>query len=354
MSQKNKSLGRVGMPFGERIAFTRTIHVMLKSGLPLTEALRTFEEQTQKKLRPLIHAIREAVEGGMPLSKVLAGYPKAFPEIYTRLIQAGEVSGRMEETLQQIVIQLRASLSLRNKVRNALAYPSVIVFAMLGIGTILVVVVLPRMVDLYTGSNFALPWPTRFIIALTGTLTNYWFILIPVVIVCIIGILLFRKTTPGQRFFSKLILRLPIARSVSTRLNNARLLRTFQGFMSTDVPIVQSVFLLATTTKNTEYQDALMNISQKLKEGENIAASFAQYKKLFPPLAIEMLSVGEQSGTLEENLDDLSTFYEEELELELSTITVLIEPILILLIGGAVGVVAFAVIWPMYSLVNQI
>jgi type IV pilus assembly protein PilC len=124
--------------------------------------------------------------------------------------------------------------------------------------------------------------------------------------------------------------------------------------MATDVPIVQSMRLLGTTTKNVIFQNALNTISQNLKEGQGISQSFLQYPKLFPPLVQQMIAVGEQAGTMEENLEDLATFFEEELELELNTLTVLIEPLLILVIGGVVGIVAFAVIWPMYSLVNQI
>lgn len=354
MSPKNKKIRAVSMPISERIAFTRTLHVMLKSGLSLSDALKTFENQTKKNIRPVIQSLREMVEGGMPLSKAMLEYPKTFPQIYVRLIQAGEVSGRMEETLKQVVLQLRAQLSLRNKVRNALAYPSIIVLAMLGIGTILVVVVLPRLVDLYAGSNLNLPWPTRLIIALTEFLQSYWFILIPGLVVGIVFLVLFNRIAPGKRFYSWLMLHVPIAHSLSVKLNNARLLRTLQGFMVTDVPIVQSIKLLGTTTKNIYYQDALNSISQHLKEGQGISQSFGMYAKLFPPLVQEMITVGEQAGTIEENLDDLSTFYEEELELELNTLTTLIEPILILVIGGGIGVVAFAVIWPMYSLVNQI
>lgn len=354
MSPKNKKIKAVKMPMSERIAFTRTMHVMLKSGLSLSDALKTFEDQTKKQLKPVIHAMRELVEGGMPLSKAMLEYPKTFPQIFVRLIQAGEVSGRMEETLKQVVLQLRAQLSLYNKVRNALAYPSIIVLAMVGIGTILVVVVLPRLVDLYAGSNLALPWPTRLIIALTQFLQNYWFFLLPGVIVLVILLILFNRIDQGKRFYSWLMLHVPLAHSLSIKLNNARLLRTLQGFMVTDVPIVQSVKLLGTTTKNVYYQEALTSISQKLKEGAGISQSFGEYPKLFPPLVQEMITVGEQAGTIEENLDDLSTFYEEELELELNTLTTLIEPLLILVIGGGIGVVAFAVIWPMYSLVNQI
>lgn len=354
MSPKNKKAKKVKMPMSERIAFTRTLHVMLKSGLSLSDALKTFEQQTKKNLKPIIFALRELVEGGMPLSKSMLEYPKTFPQIYVRLIQAGEVSGRMEETLEQIVVQLRAQLSLKNKVRNALAYPSIIVLAMIGIGTILVVVVLPRLVELYTGSDLDLPWPTRLIIALTQFLQSYWFILLPGLGMMAVLSVLFNRIDPGKRFYSWLMLHTPITHSLSIKLNNARLLRTLQGFMVTDVPIVQSVKLLGTTTKNVMYQDALNTISQQLKEGQGISQSFALYPKLFPPLVQEMITVGEQAGTIEENLDDLSTFYEEELELELNTLTTLIEPLLILVIGGGIGVVAFAVIWPMYSLVNQI
>lgn len=353
MSPKN-NFKRVRMQLSERIAFTRTLHVMLKSGLSLSDALKTFEKQTSKKIRPLVEQMREEVEGGMPLSKVMQEFPHTFPEIFVRLIQAGEVSGRMEETLEQIVIQLRAQLALHNKIRNALAYPSIILFSMIGIGSILVIVVLPRMVELYAGSNLALPWPTRLVIGITLFLQHYWLYLTPGVALAIFLLIVFNRFPSGKKFFSTLTLHFPIAHGVSLKLNNAHLMRTLQGFMATDVPIVQSMRLLGTTTKNIVYQTALNTIAQKLKEGEGISQSFLAYPKLFPPLVQQMIAVGEQAGTMEENLEDLATFFEEELELELNTLTVLIEPLLILVIGGAVGVVAFAVIWPMYSLVNQI
>lgn len=353
MSPRNK-LKHIGMPLSERIGFTRTLHVMLKSGLSLSDALRTFEQQTPKKIKPLINDMYQQVEGGMPLSKVMQEYPRTFPEIYVRLIQSGEVSGRMEETLKQIVIQLRAQLSLRNKIRNALAYPSVIVMSMLGIGSILVAVVLPRMVELYAGSNLILPWPTRLVLGITLFMQHYWFFVLPGVVILIGSAITFDRFPAGKRVFSFLSLHLPIAHGVSLKYNNAHLLRTLQGFMATDVPIVQSMKLLSTTTKNVIFRDALTTISHNLKEGQGISQSFLAYPKLFPPLVQQMIAVGEQAGTMEDNLKDLATFFEEELELELNTITVLIEPLLILVIGGVVGVVAFAVIWPMYSLVNQI
>lgn len=354
MSPKNRKIKYVHMPLGERIAFTRTIHVMLKSGLALSDALKTFEKQTSKKIQPIITEMREAVEGGMPLSKAMQQYPRTFPEIFVRLFQAGEVSGRMEETLEQIVLQLRAELSLRNKIRNALAYPSIIVISMFGIGTILVTVVLPRLVELYSGGGFVLPWPTRLIIALTKFFQHNYLIVIPSVVGIIIFLIFLKRIPEGKKMYSFLAIHLPIAHSLSLKMNNARLTRMLQGFLATDVPIVQSLHLLATTTKNIIYKDALNSISQNLKEGEGIAQAFSAYPQLFPPLVQQMIAVGEQSGTMEENLDDLATFFEEEVELELNTLTVLIEPSLILVIGGAVGVVAFAVIWPMYALVNQI
>lgn len=353
MSRKN-NLQHVRMQLGERIAFTRTLHVMLKSGLSLSDALKTFEKQSRKQLQPLMNQMREQVEGGMPLSKVMQEFPRTFPEIFVRLIQAGEVSGRMEETLQQVVVQLRAQLALRNKIRNALAYPSVIVMSMIGIGSILVIVVLPRMVELYAGSKLALPWPTRLVIAITLFLQHAWYLVLPGIVLAICLLIVFNRFPAGKKFFSTLTLHFPIARGISIKLNNAHLLRTLQGFMATDVPIVQSMRLLGTTTKNIIFQNALNSIGQNLKEGQGISQSFAGYPKLFPPLVQQMIAVGEQAGTMEENLEDLAGFFEEELELELNTLTVLIEPLLILVIGGAVGVVAFAVIWPMYSLVNQI
>lgn len=354
MSQKNKRIKRVHIPLGERIAFTRTLHVMLKSGLSTADALSTFEKQTTKKIQPVMAAMRERIEGGMPLSKAMQEFPGSFPEIYVRLVQAGEVSGRMEETLEQIVKQLRAQLSLRNKIRNALAYPMIIVLAMIGIGSILLVVVLPRLVELYAGTNLQLPWPTLVIIALTEFFQAYWVIIIPLILLVVLALIVFGRFPLGKKKYSILILHTPIGRSVSIKMNNARLLRSFQGFMATDVPIVQSVKLLSSTTRNVVFKEALITISQQLKEGMGIAQSFGHYPKIFPPLVQQMIAVGEQAGTLEENLEDLADFYEEELELELNTLTVLIEPLLILIIGGAIGVVAFAVIWPMYSLVNQI
>jgi type II secretory pathway component PulF len=345
-----------GVPLTEKIFFIQNLQVMVRTGISLASALRTLAEQTShKRFRFVINDCYTQVEKGTPFARALSRHPNIFPDLMVSMIESGELSGKLEEVLKHVTEQLKKDHELVSKVRGAMMYPSIILVAMGGIGTAMMIFVIPKLLNIFSEFNAELPLPTRVLIA-TSTFTTAHGPLIAVGIIALITSLRLwvKKTVQGKIFVHGLLLRLPIFGPIIKKVNLARISRTFSSLLTTDIPIVQTASITSKTIANIHYRNALIDLSEKLKKGSQVSQTFALYPRLFPPVVSQLARVGEESGSLDHVLGELASFYEEDLDQIMKNLPSIIEPVLILFLGLGVGAMAVAIIMPMYSLTQTI
>lgn len=339
----------------DKIFFTQHLEVMTRTGFPLADALDTIARSIENEyLERVILDIREGIERGEPLSQGLKKYPRIFPEIYTSMIEAGEVSGKLDEVLKQLTIQQRKRHELIAQAKSSLSYPAVVLTAMLVIGTGIVIFVLPKITQIYEDVHAELPLPTRIVIWFSKTMTQYgiW-VGVGIILLCVLFVMWYR-TEKGKRLVHKLLLRLPIVKTILMKMSLAAFARNLSSLLKTDIPIMETFRIISRTMGSVPYREALSHASEDLEKGIPIHAILEREPFLFPPLVSQIVSIGEQTGTLDTVTAELASFYEEDVAHLMEGLSTLIEPVLMLVLGAAVGGLAVAVILPIYSLVNQI
>jgi len=339
----------------DKIFFTQNLYIMIRTGFSLARGLKTLVLQTEnKRFKGIIEKLRSDVEKGITLSKAMEKFPKIFDELFVNMIAAGEVSGKLEEVLQQLTIHMKKDHALLSKVKNAMTYPLIIVIAMLGIGTGMIIYVIPQIKFIFDSAGATLPLPTRIVLGLSDILQHYGLY----IFVGLVGLtfLYFRflKTQQGKKIIHKVMLKTPILGGIVKKVNTARFTRNLSSLLKTDIPIVQSFGIIERTLGNYYYKKAMKETAEKVKEGVTISQVLEQFPDLFPPILIQMVSVGEQSGTLEVIAEEIAQFYEEDVDQTMTTLPTILEPVIMLVIGAAAGVLVAAIILPIYSLSEAI
>ncbi len=339
----------------ERIFFVQNLTVLIRAGFSLSSALTTVAKQTrQKRMKKMIEEIANSVQSGQTFAAALREYEKIFDPLFINMIESGELSGKLEITLKELNVQLKRSHVLFLKVRNALAYPTIILVAMLLVGTGMMVFVIPKIVDLYSGSSQQLPLVTRMIITISNFVVNNGLISLGIAVTTIVTLAVLYRRPAIKRWTHHAILHLPVAGKIIQEFNLARFSRVLHSLITTDIPIVQAFQIIANTLGNQAYKTFVtVNIPQ-LEKGISIGEVLAGDDTLFPPTVVQIMIVGEESGTIDEMSEQLAEHYEQEVSSTLDGLSVLIEPILMLILGVGVGLIAVAVLWPMYNLVNVI
>lgn len=341
--------------FVQKILFVHNLHIMIKAGLSIVDALRILGEQVEnKKLKSIIIAIKAQVEKGQQLSEVLAQYPKIFPPIYVSMVAAGEVAGKLEEALEQILNQMKKTRELTSRIRGALVYPAVVISAMIGIGIEMVVFVLPKILLLFKDFEGAqLPLATRALIAIVEFMEAYGLIVGLGAVVLIALLLWLERQLPIKRLVHHLNLRLPIAGPIIKKINLARFTLTLSSLLQSTIPIIEAVRITASVQSNLTYRENLLTVSETLKKGEALSEILNRFPRQFTPMVVQMIMVGEQSGQVEQMLKELSDYYGNEVDSTMKNFSTIIEPVIILILGVAVAGMAVAVIMPMYSLAQS-
>lgn len=343
------------VPVVERIFFTQYLHVMIRAGFSIARALDTLSRQTNnKRFKKVINEIRADVESGAPFSKSLAKYPSVFSELYVNMVAAGESSGKLDEVLSRLADKLKKDHGLISKVKGALTYPIIIVTIMIGVSILMVIVVIPRLTEIFTENNAQLPMATRILVAISNFFIHNGLIALLAVIVLIVLFLRAVKTARGKKLLDAALLKTPVLNTIIKKVSLARFSRSLSSMLETSIPIIDTFLIISRTMGNTFYRTALEETSNRLKVGNTIAKNLEQYPRLFPPLTTQMISIGEESGSLDSISGELATFYEEEVDQTMSNLSTVIEPVLMLLLGVGVALMAVAIILPIYSLSQQI
>jgi type IV pilus assembly protein PilC len=352
----NKFLLRFSrVPLKERLFFVQHLGIMLKAGISLSRALKTLSLQSENKyFKTILDELAQKVEKGNSFAASLNDYKKIFGEMFVSMIEAGELSGKLEEVLKGLFVQMKKEHALISKIKGALTYPVVIIAAMLGIGTFMLVYIIPKITSMFTEMNAELPLPTKILIAASNGISQHGIMSAVIVITAVISFIKIIKTKKGKYYFDKILLSAPIFGPIIKKINIARFARNISSLLKTDIMIIKCFQITANVLGNTLYKQALNEIAQKIKVGTNIHEVLAEYPKLFPPMVQQMVAVGEETGEIDNILMELAEFYEEEVDQIMENLPAIIEPLLILVLGVGVGGIAVAIVLPMYSITNSV
>ena len=339
----------------DKLLFTRNLQVMVAAGIPLPKAIDILSAQAKSgSFRKVLLEIKKEVVEGQSLSGAMGNYPAVFPELFTNMIKVGEESGTLEQVLQQLTLQLERSHELRSKIFGALMYPAVVISAMLGVGTLMLIVVIPQLAATFRELEVPLPLTTSAIILLGTSLAKFWYIAFPVLFSILFLAFRLIKTKPGKRVFDAFILKAPLFGGITQKLNAALMTRTLSSLIASGVPIVRSLEITSKVLGNMYFQDSLEVCAQRVGKGEKLSAALKSYERLYPIVVVQMVEVGEETGETGNILAKLADFYEEEVEQVTKNLTSIIEPILMLIIGAVVGFFAISMIQPIYGMLSAL
>ncbi len=345
----------LSVPLKEKMVFTRNLAVMISSGLPVARAIANLSEQTRNaKFREILENVNHDLQGGATLSEGLAKYPTVFDELFVNMVNVGEVSGSLEQVLEILAVQLEKEHELLSKVRGALMYPAVIVVAMIGIGILMLTYILPRITGVFKDMDVQLPASTLAIIALSDFMRNHSIITVGIFVGLIALVRVLYQQPFGRRFFHLVFLYLPIIGNIVIKVNCARFSRIYSSLLKSGVSVVDGLSIVGKTLSNVFYREALIVAQTDIQKGVELSKIIKKYPKIFPILVPQIIEVGEETGKTELVLTRLADFYEEEVNQITKNLSSIIEPILMLLIGGAVGFFAVAMLTPMYSVLENI
>ncbi len=345
----------LGVPSVQKIFFTQNLGVMLRGGFSISRAMGTLALQTTHKyFRKVIQQLQSDLESGSTFSQALKRHPHVFSELFINMIGAGEISGKLDDVLKALTIQMKKDHQLVSKVKGAMTYPVVVVVAMIGAGVAMMTLVIPKLLVVFEEAQTELPLPTRILIAMSDVIQHQGLLIAAGVVVLIVITVAFARTKKGTWFFDTIFLYSPIIGPIIKKINLARFTRNLSSMLATDIPIIQTFQVIGKTMSSAHYRRSIEEAGQALRGGVSIAKVLNRYPKLYPPLVQQMVNVGEESGTLDEVSGELAKFYEEEVDQTMSNLSTIIEPVLLLVLGAAVAGMAVSILLPMYSLSDTI
>lgn len=323
----------------------------MKAGLPVSRALSVLVKQMDNPyFRQVVEDIAAGVESGKTLSESMARHDKVFSPITVNMVKVGESSGELDSTLEYLGTQIARDYNLIRRTRGALIYPAVVLGALVGIGYLMFTFVLPRLTDSFKEFDVELPVLTQVIIKIVDIFSNYSLFVFFGFVALFVIFLFWRRTPSGRRVVHRLFLSIPVIKTIVKKLNLARFTIIFSGLLKSGMPIVEALQVTSDTMTNVFYQEALAEATDKVRTGVDLVVVLEKYPKLFTPMVTQMIAVGEESGTMEKVLLEVANFYEAEVDDTVSNLSSIIEPVLIIIIGVAVGVLAIGLILPIYNL----
>lgn len=332
----------------------RNLSATVKAGLSIVEALEIIIADTEKKIvKNMLQEVQAIVKNGQPLSSGFENYANSFPPVFLGMLRAGEVSGQLDRTLSELGQYLSKEYALRARVKSALTYPVILLVASLGVVTLLLIFVLPKLTKAFASSGVELPWFTKFFLSLSSMLTYSFFLDVIVLALALWFFTYFRTTQTGKRFFSLVISHTPVANELVKKVALVRFTRTFGNLMSSGLSAIESLESSARSLGNQKYQSAVLSVTEDVKNGISISDSLSKFPDLFPRLLVSLTIVGERTGSLSQILITFSDFYEEDVDNKLKDLTSVLEPALLLIMGLLVGSIAFSIILPIYQLVGH-
>jgi type IV pilus assembly protein PilC len=339
------------------VIFTRQLSAMVGAGVPLLRSLSSLEKHAEDKvLKVILQDVIKNVEGGMPLGNALGKHPDTFNDIYVNMVRAGEAAGILDDILKRLALQQEKSAAIRKKVRSAMAYPMVLIAITIIAFFALMLFVIPqigKILEDLGGPDAELPLITLIMLGVSGFLTTYWYIILPVIAGGVFALLRYIRTPKGKRRFHAIILKVPGIKTIIRKLAIARFARTFSALMGAGVAVLECLDVTSRAVGNKLYEEALQEAATLVKNGKSLS-SVLEKNELFPAIVGQMLAVGEETGQTDTVLVKVADFYEEEVDLAVEGLSSIIEPAMIVLMGGMVGLIAASVMTPIAQLSQNV
>jgi len=343
-----------GVKMHDKIIFARNLASMIEAGLPITRALSIMERQSKGELKKVLTKLGEEISRGVTLSDAMKLFPDVFSMLFVSMVKAGEESGNLILALKNISNQMEKTYQLNKKVKGAMMYPAVIFSLMAVIGVLMMVYMVPTLTETFKGLGVKLPLSTRIIIAISDVMKNYFLLMIGGVVALGVGFYYGLRTPKGKRISDFVSLRIPVIGEIVKQVNAARTARTLSALISSGVDIVIAIGVTKEVIQNSYYKTILEESEKAIQKGEQISTIFLEHDDLYPLFVGEMLSVGEETGKIGDMLAGVASFYEDEVDQKTKDMSSIIEPVLMIVIGAAVGAFAISMLAPTYSLVDAI
>jgi len=346
----------------ELAVFSRQFATLVASGMPMLRTLRTLEEQTKDEMiKEATAGLRADVEAGSSLEQAMERHPKVFDRLFRAMVRSGEQSGRLDEALDRVAYQVEKQDALRRQVKSAMMYPAVVFGFAIIVLVAIVCFVIPVFVGIFKdlaaehpGESADLPVPTQLCVSVSEALTGFWFVIIPSIVIGFFVFFRWKKTERGRDIWERFILRLPFKiGDVIQKVALARWSRTFAGSVSAGVPMLQAIKLTGQTAGNVVIEKSMNDVYESVKRGGSLAGPI-EANDIFPPMVGHMVAVGEETGQLETMLGKVADFYETEVDAKVKALTALLEPLMIVFVGGMVGFIVISMYMPMFSIYEKI
>lgn len=333
------------------VIMTRQLATMIDAGLPLVQCLDILGTQTENKaLSAVVVQVRSDVESGATFADALKKHPKIFDNLYVNMVAAGEAGGILDTILQRLAAYMEKFAKIKGQIKSAMIYPSVILFVAVAVVALLMVVVVPMLGAMFADMGQALPLPTRIVIAISDFMKGWGGLGLLVAIICIfVGLNRFRKTEKGLRLTDGIALKLPVVGSLIQRVSVAKFTRTLGTLLTSGVPILEGLLIVSRTAGNKVVEEAIMQTRQSVSEGKTLAEPLGK-AKVFPAMVTQMISVGEATGALDNMLNKIADFYDDEVDSAVSALTSMLEPMLMIFLGTTVGFVIIAMYMPIFKM----
>jgi type IV pilus assembly protein PilC len=336
--------------------FCRQFATMIDAGVSLVRCLAVLEEQSSSgKLRAIIRDVQSSVESGETLSRALGRYPRVFSSLFVGLVRAGEVGGVLDETLNRLSTFLEENERLKRKVKSAMTYPVLVLIFAFGVVILLVTMVLPKFVEVFKdlGVSDKLPAPTQILVQVSNFVTNKWYMVVVGTIATVMALGSYSRTRMGRRHFDWLKLKLPVFGKLNHKICIARFARTLSTLLSSGVPILGALDTVAGAVDNNIMADAILSARAAIREGEQIGDPL-QRSGMFPPMVVQMISIGEETGSLDSMLSKVADFYEAEVDATLASLAAALEPIMIVFLGFIVGFIVISMFLPLIQVISNL
>jgi len=336
----------------DKVVFSRQLATMITAGVPIGRALNILEQQSESpRIKEMAADLARQVEGGQSLAKAMASHPEVISHVYVSMVRAGETGGILDEVLDRLAEQEEKDAELKSRIKAATMYPAVISVVTIAAFFFLMIVIVPKMSSIFDDLGAKMPSYTRVMLAISDFMVSYWYILLAAAVVGVIVFRLWHATPAGKRIIDHVMLKMPIFGKIIVKVNIARFSRTFGSLMFAGTPLLDALEVTRSALGNSVYQQELATIAQNVKNGRSLSEEIRESPH-FPPIVSQMVAIGEETGKLNEVLIKLATFYEREVDAVVSGLTSVIEPLLIIILGGMVGFLAVSVFGPI-SAINQ-
>jgi len=342
-----------GVKYDEVVTFTRQLSTMITAGLPLTQAMSILGQQSKPAMSRMVSEIQREIEGGSTFAKALEKYPRSFSRVYIQLVRAGETGGVMDEVLDRLAENMEKDKEFKAKTKGALIYPVIVLLAMVIVGFIMMVVVVPKLTEMYKDFGADLPFATQLLIDISTFISRYWWLTI---VGSVVGFGIFKKwikTHTGRVAFDSFLMKLPVFGELRAKVTLTEFARTLSLLLGSGISLLQALDIVSESSENILYREALQDASKQVEKGISLSQAISKFGHLFPPILAQMIAVGEETGKLDDVLLKLSVYFQSESEHAIKNMTTALEPMIMIVLGLGVGLMVIAIIMPIYNLTSQ-